>query len=104
MKTGLANEDAGALLRPRAKLGRPVKWRAERSEDFLAAHMAADQHDEAELALDQDGRILGCGARVTANFGATRWARRAIIRFPRPEGAHHRLRRAGGRLPGARRR
>ena len=26
------------------KLGRPVSWRGDRSEEFLAAHMARDQH------------------------------------------------------------
>jgi aerobic carbon-monoxide dehydrogenase large subunit len=78
MKTGLANEDA-VLCYAARKLGRPVKWRAERSEDFLAAHMGRDQHDEAELALDKDGRILGLRARVTANFGATPVGSTAII-------------------------
>jgi carbon-monoxide dehydrogenase large subunit len=74
----LANEDA-VLCYAARKLGRPVKWRAERSEEFLAAHMGRDQHDEAELALDKDGRILGLRARVTANFGATPVGSTAII-------------------------
>ncbi|HTP60917.1 MAG TPA: xanthine dehydrogenase family protein molybdopterin-binding subunit [Burkholderiales bacterium] len=78
MKTGLANEDA-VLCYAARKLGRPVKWRAERSEEFLAAHMGRDQHDEAELALDQEGRILGLRARVTANFGGTPVGSTAII-------------------------
>ncbi len=78
MKTGLANEDAVVCYAAR-KLGRPVKWRAERSEEFLAAHMGRDQHDEGELALDKDGRILGLRARVTANFGATPVGSTAII-------------------------
>src|SRR5438105_7027455 len=34
------------------KLGRPVKWRGERSEEFLAAHMGRDQHFKARLALE----------------------------------------------------
>ena len=78
MKTGLANEDAVVCYAAR-KLGRPVKWRAERSEEFLAAHMGRDQHDEAELALDKDGKILGLRARVVANFGATPVGSTAII-------------------------
>ncbi len=69
MKTGLGTEDAVVCYAAR-KLGRPVKWRAERSEEFLAAHMGRDQHYEAELALDRDGRILALRTRVTANFGA----------------------------------
>ena len=78
MKTGLANEDA-VLCYAARKLGRPVKWRADRSEEFLAAHMGRDQHDEAELALDAQGKILGLRARVTANFGATPVGSTAII-------------------------
>jgi len=78
MKTGLANEDAVVCYAAR-KLGRPVKWRAERSEEFLAAHMGRDQHFEAELALDRDGRILALRTRVTANFGATPVGSTAII-------------------------
>ena len=54
MKTGLTPEDALVCYAAR-KLGRPVKWRAERSEEFLAAHMARDQHYKAALALDRDG-------------------------------------------------
>jgi carbon-monoxide dehydrogenase large subunit len=78
MKTGLANEDA-VLCYAARRLGRPVKWRAERSEEFLAAHMGRDQHDEAELAFDKDGKILGLRARVVANFGATPVGSTAII-------------------------
>jgi carbon-monoxide dehydrogenase large subunit len=78
MKTGLANEDALACYAAR-KLGRPVKWRAERGEDFLAAHMGRDQHYDAELALDREGRILALRMRVLANFGATPVGSTAII-------------------------
>jgi carbon-monoxide dehydrogenase large subunit len=78
MKTGLANEEAVVCFAAR-KLGRPVKWRADRSEEFLAAHMGRDQHDEAELALDKEGRILGLRVRVVANFGATPVGSTAII-------------------------
>ena len=78
MKTGLANEDALVCYAAR-KLGRPVKWRADRSEDFLAAHMGRDQHYDAELALDRDGRILALRTTVLANFGATPVGSTAII-------------------------
>ena len=78
MKTGLANEDALVCYAAR-KLGRPVKWRADRSEDFLAAHMGRDQHYEAELALDREGRILALRITVMANFGATPVGSTAII-------------------------
>ena len=48
------------------KLGRPVKWRADRAEEFLAAHMARDQHYRAALALDRDGRILALRMEMLA--------------------------------------
>jgi len=78
MKTGVGNEDA-LLCHAAKKLGRPVKWRADRAEDFLAAHMGRDQHYDAELALDREGRILGLRTTVHANFGATPVGSTAII-------------------------
>ncbi|MBI2753519.1 MAG: xanthine dehydrogenase family protein molybdopterin-binding subunit [Betaproteobacteria bacterium] len=78
MKTGLANEDALVCYAART-LGRPVKWRADRSEDFLAAHMGRDQHYDAELALDRESRILALRMTVLANFGATPVGSTAII-------------------------
>ncbi len=78
MKTGLAPEDA-LVCYAAWKLGRPVKWRAERSEDFLAAHMGRDQHYEGELALDKDGRILALRMAMHANFGAVPVGSTAII-------------------------
>ena len=78
MKTGLANEDALVCHAARS-LGRPVRWRAERSEEFLAAHMGRDQHYDAELALDRDGRILALRMDMLANFGAVPVSSTAII-------------------------
>ncbi len=78
MKTGLANEDA-LVCYAAWKLGRPVKWRAERAEDFLAAHMGRDQHHEAELALDRDAGVLGLRVRTLGNFGATPVGSSAIV-------------------------
>jgi carbon-monoxide dehydrogenase large subunit len=78
MKTGVANEDA-LVCHAARKLGRPVKWRADRSEDFLAAHMGRDQHYDAELALDREGRILALRMSMYANFGATPVGSTAII-------------------------
>ena len=52
------------------KLARPVKWRADRSEDFLAAHMGRDQHFKAKLALDAEGRILALKMEMLGNFGS----------------------------------
>jgi carbon-monoxide dehydrogenase large subunit len=78
MKTGLYSEDAVVCYAAR-QLGRPVKWRADRSEEFLAAHMARDQHYKAKLALDADGRILALKMEMIANLGAVPVGSTAIV-------------------------
>ena len=78
MKTGLTPEDALACYAAK-KLGRPVKWRAERSEEFLGAHMGRDQHFKASLALDGEGRILALRMRMLANIGSVPVGSSAII-------------------------
>jgi carbon-monoxide dehydrogenase large subunit len=52
------------------QLGRPVKWIATRSEDFLTTTQGRDQVMTSELALKRDGTMLGLKVRVVANFGA----------------------------------
>ena len=52
------------------KLGRPVKWIATRIEDMLTTQHAREQLDEAEAALDADGRVLALRVRTTGNLGA----------------------------------
>ncbi len=69
MKTGLAQEDV-LVCHAARKLGRPVRWRAERSEDFLGAHMGRDQHFKAQLALDSGGKFLALRMQSLANVGA----------------------------------
>jgi carbon-monoxide dehydrogenase large subunit len=78
MKTGLTPEDALVCYAAR-KLGRPVKWRGDRSEEFLAAHMARDQHYRASLALDREGRILALRMESHANIGAVPVGSSAMI-------------------------
>ncbi len=78
MKTGLTPEDA-LVCYAAHKLGRPVKWRAERAEEFLAAHMARDQHYKGALALDRDGRILALRMEMLANIGAVPVGSSAMI-------------------------
>ena len=78
MKTGLYPEDALACYAAR-KLDRPVKWRAERSEEFLATHMGRDQHFRAQLALDAEGRILALRMEGLGNFGGVPVGSTAII-------------------------
>jgi carbon-monoxide dehydrogenase large subunit len=69
MKTTLYAEDvvAGHCART---LKRPVKWCAERLEEFLSASHGRDVRTRAELALDADGRILALRVDSRANMGA----------------------------------
>ena len=53
-----------------AKLGRPVKWTAERSESFLADAHGRDHITSAELGLDEQGRFIALKVYTTANLGA----------------------------------
>jgi len=50
--------------------GRPVKWTAERSESFLADAHGRDHVSHAEIAMDDDGKILGLKVKTTAAMGA----------------------------------
>jgi carbon-monoxide dehydrogenase large subunit len=52
------------------KLGRPVKWVAERSECFLSDDHCRDNVTDAELALDKDGNFLALRVKTLANLGA----------------------------------
>src|SRR4029453_6780263 len=51
MKTGACPEDLVVAFAARA-LKRPVRWQAERSEEFLSAYHGRDVVSRAELALD----------------------------------------------------
>jgi len=52
------------------RLGRPVKWTAERREAFLADYQGRDLVAHAELALDADGTFLALRGANTSNVGA----------------------------------
>jgi carbon-monoxide dehydrogenase large subunit len=52
------------------KLGRPVKWVAERSEGFISDAHARDHVTEAEIAMDENGKFLGLKVSTVANMGA----------------------------------
>ncbi len=51
-------------------LKRPVKWIADRSEEFLSSATGRDTESHAELALDATGRILALRVHAHANVGA----------------------------------
>ena len=52
------------------KVGRPVKWVAERSEGHLSDFQGRDNHTVAKLAMDNDGNFLGLHVRTLAAIGA----------------------------------
>jgi carbon-monoxide dehydrogenase large subunit len=69
MKTTLYAEDALAAYCARM-LQRPVKWTAERMEEFVSATHGRDLASAAALALDAEGRILALRVHSHANLGA----------------------------------
>ena len=52
------------------RLGRPVRWIADRGEDFVGSMHGRDSVAVARLALDRDGRFLALEAKLLANLGA----------------------------------
>lgn len=69
MKTGLYPEDA-VVAWCAQQLQRPMKWRADRSDEFLGATHGRDVRSRAALALDAQGRILALRVHSDANVGA----------------------------------
>jgi carbon-monoxide dehydrogenase large subunit len=78
MKALAYPEDATCLWVAR-RIGRPVRWRATRSEEFLAGTHGRDQSNDAALALDADGRILGLRVNIVGNVGAYASTAGAVI-------------------------
>src|SRR6267142_4358263 len=52
------------------RLGRPVTWIGDRSEDFVGSAHGRDSLVRARLALDREGRFLALETRVLAHLGA----------------------------------
>ncbi len=52
------------------RVGRPVKWTADRQESFLSDTQGRDQRVHVELALDSEGHFLGIRVNGYANVGA----------------------------------
>ena len=69
MKTGLYAEDVPVAYAARL-LKRPVKWCADRMEEFLGATHGRDLVSAAALALDADGHVLALRVHSLANLGA----------------------------------
>jgi len=62
-------EDAVAAWASK-KIERPVKWVAERSESFLSDCHGRDHITKVEVALKNDGKIIGLKVDTIANIGA----------------------------------
>jgi len=67
---GYAYPEHAALLFAARALKRPVKWRADRSENFLAEVHGRDSVVEAELALDAGHKFTALRMKSLANVGA----------------------------------
>jgi len=59
-----------ALVWAARKVGRPIKWTAERSESFITDAHGRDHVTVAELAMDGNGKFLALREHTTANLGA----------------------------------
>jgi carbon-monoxide dehydrogenase large subunit len=59
-----------AMVWAAKRVGRPIKWAADRSEAFLADAHGRDHVTHAELALDASGKFLAFKVETLANMGA----------------------------------
>ncbi len=69
MKTNAYPEDVVAAWAS-VRLARPVKWVADRTEEFLAAVHGRSLRSRAEMALDAGGRVLALRIETLADIGA----------------------------------
>jgi carbon-monoxide dehydrogenase large subunit len=93
-KAGVAHEHAAVIVAAR-RLGRPVTWVENRSENLVAMPHGRDQVQWIEMGFDADGRITGMHCRVLADAGAyggfggalamgpTRMMAQGVYRIPR---------------------
>src|SRR2546421_12086993 len=51
-------------------IGKPVKWVEDRSENLISTGFARDFHMSGEMALSNDGRILGLRVKLLSDNGA----------------------------------
>ena len=59
-----------ALVWASKRVGRPIKWTAERSESFLVDAHGRDHATNVELAMDAQGNFLALRVKTVANMGA----------------------------------
>jgi carbon-monoxide dehydrogenase large subunit len=67
---GVPQAETAAVALAALKLERAVKWTESRTESSLATYQGRGQRVETELAVTNDGRILGLRAHVHADLGA----------------------------------
>jgi carbon-monoxide dehydrogenase large subunit len=67
---GTAAVEQALVLWAAKRIGRPVKWVAERGESILSDLAARDHLSRAAMALDSDGRMLAVKVHTRANIGA----------------------------------
>ncbi len=68
-KIFIYNEECAAVFATRL-LNRPVKWSAERRESFMTDAHGRDHVSDAEVAVDESGKILALRVKTVANMGA----------------------------------
>jgi aerobic carbon-monoxide dehydrogenase large subunit len=68
-KTNLYPED-GMVAYAAMKLGRKVRWRGDRTDEFVGGSHGRDLTSKAELALDTKGRVLSYRVRSVGGTGA----------------------------------
>ncbi len=69
MKGAAYNEAICAMYAAR-RLGRPVKWCADRSESFLSDHQGRAMSVDLALALDKEGNFLALKVEAVGDMGA----------------------------------
>ena len=73
-----AEEIAVAALARR--LGRPVRWIEDRTENLVAGLHAHDTRVDLKVAVDREGRVLAVDADILANVGAySAWPATALL-------------------------
>src|ERR1700681_1145691 len=77
-KTSLYPED-GIVAYAATKLGRKIRWRGDRTDDFVGGTHGRDLTSTGEFALDEKGRVLAYRVRSVGGTGAYLSGTGAII-------------------------
>jgi aerobic carbon-monoxide dehydrogenase large subunit len=66
---GVATPETALVALAAITTGHTVKWAEDREENFVASYQGRGMTAEVELALDDDGKMLGLRARIRADLG-----------------------------------